>query len=129
MFTSVVLFAIAYFFTRFLYSLASKVIFEITAGYVIKVIATIAGVKLVRYFIHLGVSLLGLYVVHHLFVDRFISLVYSLVIDKLLRLPPEFTEWLAYFGVFDGLRLLEAVFIWVIMFKVTLWALKPPSLI
>lgn len=83
--------------------------------------------KFIRYFLSLTMSLLGIGVLYYFAIDQFISQVYSLVVDQLLGLPPEFTRWLVYFGVVDGLRLLEATFIWIVGIKAVLWALKPPA--
>ncbi len=96
---------------------------------IIGIVMFFAGLKLVRYLLSLSMGILGFGAVYYLFFDAFIERVYSLVVEQLLGFPPEITVWLNYFGAIDGLRLLQAVFIWIAGFKLLLWILKPPTIL
>lgn len=112
---------------RFLYNFLGFIVIELFWGKAIELIAFFAGMAFIRYILSATMSLLGIGVIYYFAFDRFVSAVYSLIVDRLLGLPPEFTQWLVYFGVIDGLRLLEATFIWIVGIKAVMWALKPPS--
>ncbi len=91
------------------------------------IIMFFSGLKFLRYAFSVAAGILGYGAIYYLFFDAFIERVYSLVVEQLLGFPPEIIVWLNYFGVVDGLRLFQAVFIWIAGFKLLMYILKPPT--
>ncbi len=97
--------------------------------YVLPALGFILAMKFMTYMFRISMGILGFGAVYYLYFDVFIEDIFSAVIDELIALSPEVTTWLEFFGVFDGLRLIQATFIWIIGFKIMMWALKPPTIL